>query len=126
MQCTNPDYSHLIVSIAQQESGLNPAIVRQNRNGTRDFGLMQVNESNFGLLHLTPATALDPCQSIRAAGDLITILSRYNSGSPTRSVGYATQVVERLRGDLPSPSVPLARPKGTLVDQLVSFTRNPH
>jgi soluble lytic murein transglycosylase-like protein len=125
LQCSSVD-PHLILAIAQQESGLNPAIVHMNRNGTRDFGLMQVNETNFPLLRLTPATALDPCQSIRAAGDLIAILSRYNSGSPTRSVNYATQVVARLKGgDPPSPYLPSAQPKGTLADQLVSFPRKP-
>lgn len=95
MQCTSVD-PHLVLSIAQRESGLDPAIVHMNTNGTRDFGLLQINESNFGLLHLTPSSALDPCQSIRAAGDLISILSRYNSGSPTRSTGYALRVMDTL------------------------------
>jgi hypothetical protein len=90
--------------------------VHVNKNGTRDFGLLGINESNFGLLHLTPATALDPCQSIRAAGDLIAILSRYNSGSPTRSIGYGMQVMARLRGgEAPTP-IANSRPASTAGD----------
>lgn len=97
-QCTNPEYALLITSIAQHESGFDPIAIHKNTNGTVDYGLMQVNSSNFGLLHLTAETAMDPCQSIRAAGELIALLSRYNSGSPTRSVGYATQVMSYLKG----------------------------
>jgi soluble lytic murein transglycosylase-like protein len=120
LQCSSVD-PHLVLSIATQESGLQPEIVHVNRNGTRDFGLMQINETNFPLLHLTPASALDPCQSIRAAGDLIAILSRYNSGSPTRSIGYATQVVARLdaaKGIAPSPALPIAQRLPAAVRQM--------
>ena len=108
-QCTDPAYAPLITSIAQQESGFNPALTHLNKNGTTDYGLMQVNSSNFAMLRLTPQTAMDPCQSIRAAGELIALLSRYNSGSPTRSTGYATQVMARLKGETPPPFLPTAR-----------------
>ena len=67
MQCSSVD-PNLLVSIAQRESGLDPAIVHTNTNGTRDFGLMQMNEANFGLLGLTAQTALDPCQSVTGSG----------------------------------------------------------
>ena len=123
IQCSTVD-PNLVLSIAQQESGLRPEVVHLNKNGTRDFGLMGINETNFPLLHLTAETALDPCQSIRAASDLIAILSRYNSGSPTRSVNYATQVVARIdasRGlQAPPEKLPI-RPPTTLADQVSSF-----
>lgn len=94
LQCSSVD-PNLIVHIAQRESGLDPAIVHTNRNGTRDFGLMQINETNFSLSRLTARTAFDPCQSVRAAGDLITILPRYSTGSPTPGMAnhYARPVI---------------------------------
>lgn len=103
---------HLVLAHAQQESGLDPAVIHTNRNGTRDFGLMQINETNFGLLHLTPLTALDPCQSIRAETQLMAILSRYNSGSPTRSIGYAVQVMARLHA-VDNTAAPAPKPSFT-------------
>jgi Transglycosylase SLT domain len=77
LQCSSVD-PDLIVSIAQRESGLDPAIVRTNRNSTRDFGLMKINGTDFSLLGLTGRTVFDLCRSVRAASDLIAILSRYN------------------------------------------------
>jgi soluble lytic murein transglycosylase-like protein len=37
--------SHLLYAIARTESGLNPAAVGRNRDGSRDIGLMQINSS---------------------------------------------------------------------------------
>lgn len=63
------DFLH---ALAWEESGLQPAVVsKPNTNGTRDYGLMQINESNFGRLGLTPQTALDPATSVRAAAKLL-------------------------------------------------------
>ena len=108
LQCAPSVDPHMIVAMAQRESGLDPAVIHENKNGTRDWGLMQINETNFSLLHLSPSTALDACQSIRAAGDLIAILSRYNTGDPRRGIanGYAIRVMDTLdasRSVLASP-----------------------
>lgn len=81
-----------ILKIAQHESGLNPEATHRNRDGSTDYGLMQVNERNFPWLGLTRESALDPCQSIAAAAKLLASFSRYNSGSPTRSLDYAVKV----------------------------------
>jgi hypothetical protein len=131
IQCSSVD-PHLILGIAQRESGLDPATVRINQNGTRDFGLMQINETNFGMLRLTARTALDPCQSIRAGSDLITILSRYNTGSPTVGVTnrYASHVIatmDSVRGASVPPALPAAQHESdprrfTLANQLSSFS----
>ena len=82
-----------ILKIAQVESALDPQAVHRNRDGSTDFGLMQINSKNFALLGLTSmADALDPCRSISAAAALLASFSRYNSGSPTRSLAYAASV----------------------------------
>jgi len=45
----------LVLSVALEESGLDPARVNDNANGTRDWGWLQINDSNFDRLGLTPA-----------------------------------------------------------------------
>jgi len=40
----------LLWSIAKHESRFNPAAVNRNRNGTYDFGVMQINSSWYGVL----------------------------------------------------------------------------
>jgi len=85
-----------IVGIARHESGLDPMrISPPNPNRSRDYGLMQINDRNFGWLGLTEQTALDPCQSIAAAARLLTSYSRYNTGSPTAGLhnGYVEGVL---------------------------------
>ena len=67
-----------IASIAQHESGLDPAAIHHNANGTDDVGLMQINSANFAWLGLDAQTALDPCESIAAA-------ARYRACCPARS-----------------------------------------
>jgi hypothetical protein len=59
-----------------------------------DIGLMQINERNFLWLGLNMQRALDPCQSLRAAAQLLQSYSRYNTGSPT--AGFANGYVQRV------------------------------
>jgi type IV secretion system protein VirB1 len=86
----------MMVGIAKHESDLDPTrISPPNPNGSRDYGLMQINDRNFRWLGLTEQTALDPCQSIAAAAHLLTSYSRYNTGSPTVGLrnGYVEAVI---------------------------------
>jgi type IV secretion system protein VirB1 len=90
----------MIAGIARHESGLDPLRLSQpNPNGSRDYGLMHINERNFRWLGLTEQTALDPCQSIAAAAHLLTSYSRYNTGSPTAGLrnGYVEATVQTDR-----------------------------
>jgi type IV secretion system protein VirB1 len=96
-----------IVGMARHESGLDPAAIHHNADGSTDYGLMQINSGNLALLGLTPATALDPCRSIAAGARLLVSFSRYNTGSPTRGIanGYAVAVVAAAHAvRWPSPS----------------------
>lgn len=56
------------VAVARCESTLVPSAVHRNRNGTRDWGLFQLNDGGtLQSLGITPAQALDPATNIDAA-----------------------------------------------------------
>src|SRR5215510_2184497 len=84
----------MLAGIARHESGFDHTAIHTDADGSRDIGLMQINERNFGWLGLNARTALDPCQSIRAAAKLLQSYSRYNTGSPT--AGFGNGYVQRL------------------------------
>src|SRR5581483_3853442 len=84
---------NLLHALAWHESDLNPAAVsKPNANGTRDYGMMQINEINFRGLGLNATTALDAGANVRAAARLLKtirtqgrslpdVLSIYNAGA---------------------------------------------
>lgn len=101
--------ARMLLVQAQRESSLDTAAIHQNSNGTTDYGLMQINSSNFPLLGLrSTAEALDPCRNLRAAADLYKTLSRYNSGSPTASIAYAHTIISATR--MESAAAPTSGP----------------
>lgn len=64
--------ANLLHALAIQESGENAAAIGPpNSDGSRDYGLMQINAANLVRLGLTTTTALDPKESVRAATLLI-------------------------------------------------------
>jgi soluble lytic murein transglycosylase-like protein len=59
--------SHLLYALARTESGLNPAAVDRNCDGSRDIGLMQINSSWLPTLaghRIAEHHLLDACTSI--------------------------------------------------------------
>lgn len=63
---------NVLHAIALQETRENPSLVSlPNRNGTRDYGLMQINDTNFTRYGLTDTSALDPGRSVDTAARLI-------------------------------------------------------
>lgn len=78
--CVPPSLANVAVGIALHESRLVTDAVNHNPNGTYDYGLMQINSSNFSWLHLSSNTALDPCANI-AAG-LKVFFVKYNGNPP--------------------------------------------
>lgn len=71
------------------------AVSPPNHDGSRDYGLMQINEGNFPSLGITADQALDPCVSIAAAARLLENFSRYNSGKATAAMHYAVAAWQR-------------------------------
>lgn len=87
----------LLTAIARVESGFRAdAVSPPNRNGTRDLGLMQINEATARAMGREHARLLEPDYSIETAARLLVALRRelgdlwstwtwiaaYNAGSP--------------------------------------------
>ena len=64
----NPD---LLYAIAIVESNLNPKAVNINKNGTRDYGIFQINESNLRRLKISKNKAFNPCYSAYIASYIL-------------------------------------------------------
>jgi type IV secretion system protein VirB1 len=138
MQCSPGLDPKLLTGIAQQESGYDPLALHINKmpagwlqphpqsiadaaqiavrfisaGYSVDLGLTQVNSNNLGLLGLGLAQAFDPCRNIAAAGKLIALMSRYNTGDPAAGVrnGYAPAVVARVHALKVADTIPAAAP----------------
>jgi hypothetical protein len=90
----------VVLGLGLHESRLNPAAINTNPNGTVDRGMLQINSSNLARVGLTPETAFDPCNSLRAGGQIfLEALSIYNTGSPSRGIsnGYVVAAMEAIR-----------------------------
>lgn len=99
---------HLLESIARVESGMNPAAINHNSNGSNDVGLMQINSSWIGPAHLDREQLIsDPCYNIRTgAGILRGCIDRhgyswqavgcYNATSEHKRKAYAWKVFRQL------------------------------
>jgi hypothetical protein len=111
------------IAVAQQESRFNPsAVSAANSNGTRDYGLFQLNTALLSDKGITPDQALDPAVNIdagvstlatywqRYGGDLPSVLGAYNAGPGAVSSGnlpssYITSVMNILGPDSGVPPV---------------------
>ena len=61
----------LLLAIAYVESGFNYRAVNINKNGSRDFGMFQINEKNLKRLGLPVKVAFNPCKSAYVAGYIL-------------------------------------------------------
>lgn len=102
--------SRLLYAIARTESGLNPAAVGRNRNGSRDIGLMQINSSWLPTLAghgIAEHHLFDACTSIQVgawilAGNVSRLgytwdaVGAYNARSAPLRRAYAHRVHREL------------------------------
>ena len=96
MKCLPPAVVPIMVGIAQHESGLDPAAVHHNANGTDDVGIAQVNSANFGWTGLTWQSALDPCANLRAGA--MVLFAKYNGDPPDAlKATYGAEVLRRMQ-----------------------------
>ena len=101
---------HVLHAIARQESGLNPAAIHRNTDGSHDLGLMQVNSrwlphlAGYGL---TAAHLLDPCinlhvgayilaERMKRHGNTWQAIGSYHSFTPGRRDRYAQAIYRHL------------------------------
>lgn len=116
--------SLLVRAIAWQESGMRADVVRRNRNGTEDIGLMQINSAwlpELARWGIGREQLLDACinayvgswilaRNVVAHGHNWRAVGAYNAVSPHKQLRYANQVYERWlrlqRNASPTPLVP--------------------
>lgn len=83
------------------------ALIAAGRN--IDAGVAQINSRNWEWLGLTVETVFEPCRNIRAQAFMLQSYSRYNTGHPTRGLGYAARVADSAAA-IAAESVGAARP----------------
>ena len=101
---------HLLRAIAKHESKMNPNAVHTNKDGTKDLGLMQINErwlptlKQFGI---SRARLMEACQNIFVSAFILrTLFNRYgenwsavghyNATHPLKAAKYAWQIHHHL------------------------------
>lgn len=101
---------NLLVAIARTESGMNSQAFNQNRNGSYDLGLMQINSRWFPLLRqygIDEQQLRQPCvsihvgawimaQNIQRLGNTWEAVGAYNASQPARRAAYASRVIRNL------------------------------
>lgn len=101
---------YLLYAIAKTESGLNPAAVNRNKNGSYDIGMMQINSLWLPELRksgLEEKHLYDPCTSIhvgawilaqnmRRLGNSWEAVGAYNAGKPDLRLKYALKVYRNI------------------------------
>lgn len=106
---SNGIYPRLLREIACQESSLRANIVKRNRNGTFDIGLMQINSRWIKRLGLDPAKLIsDPCYNAHVGakilkdcftkyGDSWEAVGCYHAVSHDERASYARDIYKRLK-----------------------------
>lgn len=102
----NPD---ILRAIANVESKYNPRAINRNRNGSYDFGVMQIN-SLWGHTYGPEwwSTLGDPCTNIKAGAMILSSCMKkygysweaigcYNSQTPRKRNSYAVKVFNQLQ-----------------------------
>lgn len=97
----------LLWGIAKVESGFDPSAINQNRNGTVDVGLMQVNSIWAEQLGKTWDHLDDPCTNVMAGAWILNqcvqdygytwkAVGCYHSRTPERRDAYALKIAAIL------------------------------
>ena len=111
LKCVSPTLAPIAAGIALHENHtLNHYAINHNSNGTTDYGLAQINSSNFVWLTkslgvpVNERTIFDPCINLQAA--LQVLFVRYNGNPPDEvKVAYATGAIAQIT-QFPTPAVP--------------------
>ena len=127
-------------AVIAAESGGRAVAINVNRNGSRDFGLMQVNEAHLAAFGVTPAQVMDPCTNLRIGAfilradymaasriygegprALMAALSAYNTGTFDR--GFANGYVAKVYGKaVAMPAIPTIRLNPNEASPIVEWT----
>jgi len=108
----------LLFGIAKVESGLNPRAVGHNRNGSSDFGLMQINSFWIDKLGTTESELLEnPCYNVMSGASVLRgCLDRfgeswravgcYNASNREKQVKYSWKVYREISKEKGAESLP--------------------
>lgn len=95
--------ARLLQSIAQVESGMNPKALGRNNNGTKDYGLMQINSSHLRRLQGKGISAAmlkqDPCISILVGASILKYMFEIY-GHGWEAVGAYNAGLSKTRGPM--------------------------
>lgn len=103
-------HPRLLQAIAQHESRMNPRAVNQNKDGSRDIGIMQINSRwlpTLNNLGITSGQLWDECfnimigawvlaQNFQRLGYTWEAVGAYNARSSDKRIRYAWQVYHVL------------------------------
>ena len=102
-------HPQILEAIARVESNFNPRAVNWNKNGTYDFGVMQINSSWYYTLGKEWWMTLgDPCSNIKGGAKILSgcmkkygysweAIGCYNSQTPDKRDRYALAVFKQLQ-----------------------------
>jgi soluble lytic murein transglycosylase-like protein len=117
----------LLAGIAQTESNLNPQALNRNRNGSVDYGVMQINSSWVKSLGLPLERLMgDPCYNVTTGARILrdcldrhgstwNAVGCYNARSPQKRISYAWKVFRSLKKIDSASAYPVATTKATTV-----------
>lgn len=104
--------SKLLIAIAKVESNMNPNVINYNKNGSFDYGLMQINSSWYYELGKERWNKIaDPCENIKTGAMILSkCISRYgfnwkavdcyNKGSKARDYSnYILKIFKELKNN---------------------------
>lgn len=98
---------------AEVESGRNPrAIGAPNRDGSRDYGLLQINDQHFRRFGVDARTVMEPCANLRIGAAILADADRqasciWNTGRARCANGYDLKIM-RAASRLAAADAPAA------------------
>ena len=96
----------LLIAITKVESNFNPQAINVNRNGTRDYGIMQINSSWLERYRIPKEWLFEPCYNIHFGAmvlrrcmetyrNISLAVDCYNKGSKAKGHGAYVERVFR-------------------------------
>ncbi|MFN3739383.1 MAG: lytic transglycosylase domain-containing protein [Thermodesulfovibrionales bacterium] len=98
----------LLKAIALSETGENPSLINLNKNGSLDFGLMQINSSWIEIMNLDKQALLsDPCYNVMVGAAILKYciqrhgytweaIGCYNAKNKLKRISYSWKVYRTL------------------------------
>jgi len=101
--------AELLYAIARVESNFNPLAINKNKNGTFDYGVMQINSSWYKIIgHKTWVALSDPCLNVKVGAWILSdcikkhgstweAVGCYNANNKEKRKKYAWKIYQVLQ-----------------------------